>query len=154
MYLKYGKLGIRFIRSSHRKGTVLFIRVTEKVMSYLLIQFSYVYITADSTVLAFWDSIISAVVMSGMKVELNKPPQVSQACGNISVIYIYIYIYTFFSLSMCEEDNLLNLLSTSEEEVTVKRRWKGRGKSASRVSSDDDDQELEHADPLKDKVDR
>ena len=55
---------------------------------------------------------------------------------------------------MCEEDNLLNLLSTSEEEVTVKRRWKGHGKCLSRVSSDDDDQELEHADPLKDKADR
>ncbi|XP_015777672.1 PREDICTED: uncharacterized protein LOC107355599 isoform X2 [Acropora digitifera] len=46
-----------------------------------------------------------------------------------------------------------NVDNTSEEEVTVKRRWKGRGKCVSRVSSDDDDQELEHADPLKDKVD-
>lgn len=46
-----------------------------------------------------------------------------------------------------------NVDNTSEEEVTVKRRWKGRGKCVSRVFSDDDDQELEHADPLKDKVD-
>ncbi|XP_044169708.1 ubiquitin carboxyl-terminal hydrolase 36-like isoform X2 [Acropora millepora] len=46
-----------------------------------------------------------------------------------------------------------NVDNTSEEEVTVKRWWKGHGKCLSRVSSDDDDQELELADPLKDKVD-